>query len=76
MDRVDRRVADPMSFLNGGRHGTITALQGERRELRSTSGACDGRTDAQSIQTHGSRWRALAVEQDWLDGVTPNKPNN
>jgi hypothetical protein len=21
-------------------------------------------------------WRALAVEQDWLDGVTPNKPNN
>ena len=67
MQRIDRARRIP-TLLTGGQCETIAALFKERGELRTTRRARTDEPAHNRYKRMEAAWRALAVEQDWLDG--------
>jgi hypothetical protein len=69
MERIDRREVDPMSLLTEGR-----AMKQSQHFLENAENCAQLAERAADEPTRNrykrleAAWRALAVEQDWLDG--------
>jgi hypothetical protein len=77
VERIDRREADPMSLL------TEDAMGQSQHFLENAENCAQLAERAPDVPTRNrckrmeEAWRALAAEQDWLDGeiTPPTKPS-
>lgn len=75
LERLDRRVADPMSLLTEDAMGQSQDFKENAENCAQLAERATDEPTRNRYRRMEAAWRALATEQDWLDGVAPAKPS-